>query len=453
MGKKQFQYLDANLVGSTYTPEELVTKLYVENEYLFATRNPQNFGEFFPKLSRKEVDSSLKYAYLHQYLNVRSKTPNGKKHLVITNEYPDVGREYANGFVHRRVKNYVAAGLDVDVVRFGKRVNSGVYEYEGVNVLSGYVNELRGILASVEYDSISVHFLNAEMWKVLGSFVQDTRVYVYIHGFEADNWIRRPFQYGDRASLEAHLKRWFLIKDFWKSIVTPESGIDAFIFVSSWWRKAISDDLNLSFDRVKTYVIHNVIDQGVFHFRPKDPDQRFKVLWVRSAHTAKYGADIAVEILEHLRSSSVWHALDIRIIGDGEHFALFEDSFGDDRNVSIERRFVSQTEMAELHRQYGFFLVPTRYDSQGVARDEAMSSGLIPVTNSVACVPEFVDQSCAVLGGLDEAKRMADDMRSIMEDPDRFLTLSSNAAERAALQCGQRNTTNVEVALMKDGKV
>ena len=89
--------------------------------------------------------------------------------------------------------------------------------------------------------------------------------------------------------------------------------------------------------------------------------------------------------------------------------------------MEIERRFVSQSEMAELHREYGFFLVPTRYDSQGVARDEAMSSGLVPITNPVSCVPEFVDESCAVLGGLQEPDVIADQIEYLINNPREFL--------------------------------
>jgi glycosyltransferase involved in cell wall biosynthesis len=41
--------------------------------------------------------------------------------------------------------------------------------------------------------------------------------------------------------------------------------------------------------------------------------------------------------------------------------------------------------------------VPSRTDTQGVSRDEAMSSGLVPVTNAVAAIPEFVDDTVECL--------------------------------------------------------
>ena len=50
-----------------------------------------------------------------------------------------------------------------------------------------------------------------------------------------------------------------------------------------------------------------------------------------------------------------------------------------------------------MHKKNGIFMVPTRLDSQGVSRDEAMSSGLVPITNNVAAIPEFVDDTCGML--------------------------------------------------------
>lgn len=57
--------------------------------------------------------------------------------------------------------------------------------------------------------------------------------------------------------------------------------------------------------------------------------------------------------------------MQVTVIGDGKHFGLFEEAFADDANVTVERRFAVQEEIAALHREHGVFLVPTRLDSQG----------------------------------------------------------------------------------------
>jgi glycosyltransferase involved in cell wall biosynthesis len=46
-------------------------------------------------------------------------------------------------------------------------------------------------------------------------------------------------------------------------------------------------------------------------------------------------------------------------------------------------------------------------ETQGVSRNEAMSSGLVPITNAVATIPEFVDDSCGILAPGGDAEAMA----------------------------------------------
>ena len=66
-------------------------------------------------------------------------------------------------------------------------------------------------------------------------------------------------------------------------------------------------------------------------------------------------------------------------------------------NVSINRGFLSHKEISSLHKQFGIFITPTRMDSQGVSRDEAMSSGLVPITTDITAIPEFVDSESGIL--------------------------------------------------------
>ena len=115
----------------------------------------------------------------------------------------------------------------------------------------------------------------------------------------------------------------------------------------------------------------------------------------------------------------------------------------------IERRFLKQGEIAALHREYGVFLVPTRMDAQGVSRDEAMSSGLVPISNSVAAVPEFVDGSSGILVPGDDAKAMAEAIRHLHEHPDEFLRLSDGAAKRVRRQSAKGLVIEKELALLK----
>lgn len=163
----------------------------------------------------------------------------------------------------------------------------------------------------------------------------------------------------------------------------------------------------------------------------------------------KYGADMAVDIIRSALTSAYGSQVSATIIGDGEHFHLFEDAFGNDARVEIDRRFASQTEIASLHKEHGIFIVPTRLDSQGVSRDEAMSSGLVPVTNSVTAIPEFVDSSCALLGEGERSDQMYEELLKVFESPQLFLDMSEAAAARVRSQSGPANTVVKEIDLIQ----
>jgi glycosyltransferase involved in cell wall biosynthesis len=117
--------------------------------------------------------------------------------------------------------------------------------------------------------------------------------------------------------------------------------------------------------------------------------------------------------------------------------------------VTIDKRFLRQDEIAALHARHGVFLVPTRLDTQGVSRDEAMSSGLVPVTNGVFAVPEFVDGSCAVVAGADDAAALAAGIAAMIDDPALFLARCKAAALRVRAQSGQSLIIPRELAWME----
>jgi glycosyltransferase involved in cell wall biosynthesis len=109
-------------------------------------------------------------------------------------------------------------------------------------------------------------------------------------------------------------------------------------------------------------------------------------------------------------------------------------------------------EIAELHRDYGIFLCPSRGDTQGVSRDEAMSSGLVPVTNRVGAIPEFVDASCGMLADAEDVSALAEGIERLYAAPELFLTLSEQAAARVRRQSSPDCTTAREVALIRGGE-
>jgi glycosyltransferase involved in cell wall biosynthesis len=87
-------------------------------------------------------------------------------------------------------------------------------------------------------------------------------------------------------------------------------------------------------------------------------------------------------------------------------------------------------------------------DAQGVSRDEAMASGLVPVTSGVTAVPEFVDQECGFLVPLDDAVGLAAAIETLYHDPARFERMSAAAAARVRKQSGPDLTAGRELELL-----
>ncbi|WP_168166999.1 MULTISPECIES: glycosyltransferase family 4 protein [Corynebacterium] len=410
-------------------------------------------GEGIDRVGLSDLRNKEEYCFVRQFSreNLEGTLPR-RRHLVLANEYSSAEKQYANGFIHRRVKLYQEAGFDVDVVAFGKRVKPDVYIYDGVPVLSGYVNELIGILSSYEYASVSVHFMNSEMWHVLKKALpEDVPLAVFVHGYEVRNWSRLPYGIRDPKVLNGRIEKSLRNEDLWKELTDPKSKVDKFFFVSEWWRTAAGEDLGIRFDETRSAIVHNVIDGNIFDYQEKGADQRYKLLWVRSAHAYNYGADIAASLVRSLKETTYWDKLQITIVGDGEYFSEF-DEFREEPNVRVNRGFVSQKEIADLHKEHGLFLVPSRFDTQGVSRDEAMSSGLVPITNPVTAIPEFVDDSCAIQFEESNIPDAIEKIVALFESPERFLAMSRNAAQRVRAQSGPSNTVakEMEVLLGKD---
>jgi glycosyltransferase involved in cell wall biosynthesis len=141
-----------------------------------------------------------------------------------------------------------------------------------------------------------------------------------------------------------------------------------------------------------------------------------------------------VKAIQLLSEKPWFKDMEFRMIGDRPLFEETLASLREFQNVYIKQRFLKQSEIVELHRQYGFFLCPSRMDSQGVSRDEAMSSGLVPITNAVAAIREFVDEKCGILANAEDAEGLASGIAMLHDNPEMFQAFSRAAAKRVGVQ-------------------
>lgn len=369
--------------------------------------------------------------------------------LLVTNHYPSRDDLYRNGFVHSRVTAYRRAGLRVDVFCLRENRPFAWHEFEDVDVAGGTEETLRRILASGRHRHVLVHFLNRSMWRALRERIENLRVTVWVHGAEIQPWWRRDFDPLSEEQREAARRASDERLCFWRELLQEPPANLHLVFVSRYFAEEVQHDLGLELPASMYSIIHNPVDTDLFRYEPKTPKQRGRILSIRPFASAKYANDLSVQAILLLAQKPFFQELRWTIVGDGR---LFEETVApllDFENVEIRREFLRHEEIARLHRSHGVFLCPTRCDSQGVSRDEAMASGLVPVTSDCSAIPEFVDAQCGILAPPEEAAGLAEGIERLWLDPELFLRLSQNAATRARSQVSGDIITPRELELLQ----
>ena len=372
--------------------------------------------------------------------------------LLVTNGYPAVDMLYRNAFVHRRVLDYRRAGVEVDVFCHRPHEPLTYHAFEGVDVVSGRGEILRRMLAANPYDTVLVHFLDDEIWRQLQPRLAELRVFVWIHGAEIHPWHRRSYNHTTSEELTSAKASSKSRTELWNGVLRPLHPNVQVITVSRTFAREIEEDYEIALPAHQHAVIHNVIDTELFRYEPKPAAQRTKILSIRPFASRQYANDLSVQAILELSTRPWFGELDFHIVGDGQLFDETVAPLRGFRNVLLERRFVRQDEIADLHRSHGVFLCPTRWDSQGVSRDEAMASGLVPVTTRTAAVPEFVDEDCGFLAPPEDARALASAIEALYLDPARFQRMSERAAARVRRDRAPEHTTARELALFRGGR-
>lgn len=370
--------------------------------------------------------------------------------LVLSNHYPAPDALYRNMFVHKRLTAYKDQGKIVDVFRMNPYTVNSVREFEGINVLDGQADMLGVALRSGSIDTVCVHFLDEDMWNVLKKYIRSVRILVWLHGAEIQPWWRREYNYETEEELKQAKKKSDVRMAFWHKVFDTSKETDNlhFVFVSQYFADEVLGDYQISLAKDKYSIVHNCIDTEQFTYIPKLPKDRKKILSIRPYASNKYANDLTVKAILELAKEPWFSELDIALYGSGPLFESILAPLDGLSNVYVEKTFFTQSEIAALHKQYGIFLTPTRMDAQGVSRDEAMSSGLVPVTNNVTAIPEFVDETCGILAPGEDYKAMAAGIARLYHDPELFLRMSENAAKRVRSQTSREYTIDKEIRII-----
>ncbi|GAA4814607.1 glycosyltransferase [Nocardioides caeni] len=371
--------------------------------------------------------------------------------LLVTNQYPSYGDLYRNAFVHARVRRYQRAGLTVDVFRHrsGKPVLHT--EFEGVDVMRGDTDRLASLLSSGSHRRILVHALDEDMWSVIRSVGPEIPVLVWVHGSEIQPLSRRmsnyPGEVPERAAATSARR-----VAFWQRVLDEAGPHVHFVFPSHYLAETVQEDLQRTLAEERFTVLPNPIDTDVFRHREKAPDQRHRILSIRPYTTRIYANDLAVAAVLDLVDEPWFDELAFHFVGDGPLFDETLAPLRDLPNVTIERRYLEQAEIAALHADHGVMLIPSRSDTHGVTRDEAMASGLVPIVSAVAAVPEFVSETEGFLAPPEDHRALARAIAELHADPDDFQRRSAAAAARVRRQAGIEVTLAQELALIREGR-
>jgi FkbM family methyltransferase len=368
--------------------------------------------------------------------------------LILTNHYPSYEDLYRNGFVHSRVMAYRERGIRTDVFRMRPNEPVSYHEFEDVDVTTGSQEVLNQMLTSGRYKTVMVHFLEPSMWEVLQHHIDRVKVIVWVHGAEIQPWHRRDYNYTNEEERTVAKMKSDARMSFWRGLLQSMPANLQLVFVSRYFAEEVMEDLGFRIPEQHYTIIHNPIDTDVFSYQRKPAEQRKKVLSIRPYASAKYANDLSVKAIQLLADKPWFKDMEFRMIGDGPLFDTILDPLRQYDNVFIERRFLKQAEIAALHKDYGIFLSPTRMDAQGVSRDEAMASGLVPVTNGVTAIPEFVDAQCGILAPGEDASAMADGIAALYNNADLFASMSEQAALRVARQSAKTTIVDAEIEVM-----
>lgn len=361
------------------------------------------------------------------------------KVAVLVSNYPTQEKPNTFGFVHSRVRAYIQAGIKVDVYRIDNAVKK--YVFENIVVHCGNNEYISGQLDTKKYDAILIHFLDVNKIKIVG----DRKCIIWVHGFEALSWKRRLYNINPRLPIYIYenTKQLRVFKNY--AVSHPESK---FIFVSDWMKRITCEDIHYD---IKNYeIIHNYIDDTIFEYKEKLPEDRKKILLIRSFANKKYANDISVNIIKHLSKKEYFHELSFTIFGDGKFFDSLTREIKKYPNVKVHKGFITQPEIAELQKEHGIFLCPTRQDAQGVSMCEAMSSGLVPLTSYNTAIPEFVKKDKeGLLCDNRDIESFVNAFEGLLYDERKFLEVSKAASLRVRRQCSLENTIQKEIDIIK----
>lgn len=455
--KSEYIYILCNSAGDlntvcccTFYDDEKTSLGTVEFGFnkMIAARIPENAATFALSLivtgkGRQDI-SGIK---ISTDMNKGSATPFLLRSdtLILTSSYPSYEKLYGHMHVHKRNMLYKENGLVPDVFCINEDSTFAYSEFENINILHGDTDKLINALKTGQIKTVCLHQLTPYIWNVIKDYIDHINLIIWLHGKEIQPWHRYSFDYTTEEEIEQAKVASDERQAFWNEVFAVANTVQniQFVTVSEYFKKEIEQDYGIGLSGICT-VIHNCIDTDMFTFKEKDVAQRFNIMSIKSFSSKKFANDITQQAILLLSKTPEFEQMTFDLYGDGEDFAQCTDLIKDFPNVRLHKRFVEQNRVARIYTTRGIYIATSRWEAQGISRDEAMASGLVPIATNVAAVPEFVDDSCCILVPEEDPQAVADAILKLVRDPELFAQMSTKAAEHV------RDITSKELTIKKE---
>lgn len=368
--------------------------------------------------------------------------------FILTRGYPADDRLYNHSFVHRRVLEYRALGHDVHIFWIRPRGDIATYIFQDIPVSYGGAMACLDAISAFQPDAIAAHAMADDFWPVLSQVSPDIPVNAWIYGSEILPF-HKVTEKADHDAARADKARLVFERRiaFWRQLIDHWPANLRLVFVSHY--AAQSAELAVGRAIPRWIVQPTGVDRSLFRGREKHAALRFNILSIRPFSDWRYANDLSVAAIVLLQGHKDFSKFQFHFVGDGH---LFDEILAPIRafpNVHCEKRFLHQAEIADLHAINGVFLCPSRDDAQGVSRDEAMSSALVPIVTDAGAVPEFVNRDCGILVQPESPSEIADALAMLADQPALFQRLSRGASERIAHHIAMPQVITRELEILK----
>lgn len=359
--------------------------------------------------------------------------------------YPSPTDLYNSGFVHVRALAYKKAGFEVKVFVPSFKTDEGYkYNFEGIDVEVGNKSALDNTIKDYQPQRLLIHFINVDMMNYLQARRFDIPSVIWVHGYEALSWYRIFFEYKNVKQFSylilTNVRQLFFLRKFVSRVKKKDV---LFIFVSDWMYRVTTTDI---FSKIKNFkIIPNPIDSQLFKYVPKSSEDRKHILLVRSFSSRKYANDKATEAIVELSKQPFFNELKFTIAGQGLYFDKLTEPLLKFDNVTLIKRFLTQSEISNFHKTHGVLLCPTRMDAQGVSMCEGMMSGLVPIASDNTAIPEFIQDSFSGLLA-QTPKEIASKIAYLYNNPDWYLEMSLNAHQHILKVAGDDQIIKQEIS-------